>query len=84
MSIRTEVKEVSVQFANLAEAIASNDADKASKIIAAVLGIVKEVSDFAKIPQNERIKGAAHAMILAGSSAIDKLIKYSDEPVLPA
>lgn len=79
MSIRTEVHEAGVALAAMGGAMVDGDKETANEYFNIVYNIVKEGSDFTKIPQNERLTGILHAFALAGAETAEKGIKYSDE-----
>lgn len=79
MSIRTEVKEVAVALGAFGQSLVDGDKETANEYFTMIYNIVKEGSDFAKIPQEERLKAILHAFALAGAETADKSITYSDE-----
>jgi len=83
MGIRTEVEEVRDALASLALAIFEKDDTKSTKILAGIMGIIKEGSDVISIPKGDIPEAAAHALSGAAAIVIASKVVYSDEVVLP-
>lgn len=79
MSIRTEVQEVATALGALGQCFVDGDKETATEYFNVIYNIVKEGSDFANIPQDERLKAILHAFAIAGADTAGKAIKYSDE-----
>lgn len=77
--IRGEVQELAVELAELGKSFADGDKETAAEYIDNIFGIIKEGSDFAKIPQDERFKAILLAFVMAGSDVASASIKFSDE-----
>jgi hypothetical protein len=83
MSIRSEVTELAVELAELGASFADGDKETAGEYLENIFGIVKEGADFAKIPQDERLKAIMLAFAIAGADVANKAIIFSDETVTP-
>ena len=81
MGIRNEVYEVKDELVKIG-IILTDDIPNGQQLtegMGAVLGVIKEGSDFKDIPQQERAKAIAHAFTMAGAEIYDKAVRYSDE-----
>ncbi len=83
MGIRTEVEEVRDALASLALAIFEKDDTKSAKILAGVMGIIKEGSDVISIPKGDIPEAAAHALTGAAAIVVASKVVYSDEVAPP-
>lgn len=79
MSIRSEVLELSTELAELGKSFADGDKEAAAELLDNIFGIVKEGADFAKVPQDDRLKAILLAFIMAGSDVAETAITFSDE-----
>jgi len=79
MSIRTEVKEAGTALANIGLSFIDGDKEGATEYFELLFNLGKEGSDFAKIPQDERLKAIEHAFAFGLAEMAEKGIKYSDE-----
>ena len=81
MGIRAEVYEVKAELVRVGNILTDDipNSQQLTEGMAAVLGVIKEGSDFKDIPQQERAKAIGHAFIMAGAEIYDTAVKYSDE-----
>lgn len=79
--IRDEVMQLASELGDLAEAFVDGDKESAAEWIDAAFGIIKEGSDFVKIPKEERFKAVLLAFAVAAGDVATNAIKFSDEVV---
>lgn len=81
MGIRSNVYEVKDELVKVGIILTDDipNSQQLSEGMGAVLGVIKEGSDFKDIPQQERAKAIGHAFMLAGAEIYDKAVTYSDE-----
>jgi hypothetical protein len=77
--IREEVDHLAAELAELGKSFADGDKETAAEYIDNIFGIIKEGSDFVKIPQDERLKAIMLAFAKAGADVANTSIKFSDE-----
>lgn len=84
LSIRSNVYEVQDKFAAIGIKLTDDipNKDQLTELLGDAVGLVTESVDFKDIPQDERAKAIAHALIGAGNKVLDAQV-YSDENPTP-